>query len=272
MSVSISSPTISGLARKQDLCWQFAVRAVESRYRGSYLGMVWAILNPLLMLGIYFTLFGVIFTGRYGVLKDETPVDFAMAMFLGLTLYQLVAETLAASPLLIVGNANLVKKVVFPLEVLPLAQSASLWFNLAIGLVLALGGSLILGRGLSLAGLAWLPLILIPLLMLSAGLACFLAALGVFFRDLAQAMPFFAQVILYSSAVVYPLSRVPSHIWAILKWNPFLQTVVLAREVVLWGLPVNVLHLTYTYVADAAVLVAGWLVFLWLRPAFADVI
>ncbi len=272
MSPSGQASSFSGIARKRDLWWQFTVRAVEARYRGSYLGMLWAVLNPLLMLGIYFAVFGVIFTGHYGVLPNETPTDFAMAMFLGLTLYQLIAETLGASPLLIIGNANLVKKVVFPLEILPLAQSGGLWFNLAIGLVLALGGSLIFGRGLSLVGLAWLPVILAPLLMLSAGLAWMMAALGVFFRDLAQAMPFLAQVILYSSAVFYPLSRVPANVWVILKWNPFLQTVVLAREVVLWGLPVNAVHLGYTYAAGLAVLFGGRWVFLRLRPAFADVV
>lgn len=248
------------------------MRAVEARYRGSYLGILWVVLNPLLMLGIYFAVFGVIFTGHYGVLPNETPTDFAMAMFLGLTLFQLIAETLGASPLLILGNANLVKKVVFPLEILPLAQAGGLWFNLAIGLVLALGGSLVFGRGLTLGGLAWLPVILFPLLMLSAGLAWFLAALGVFFRDLAQAMSFLAQVVLYSSAVFYPLGRIPPNVWAILRWNPFLHTVVLAREVVLWGLPVNVSHLAYTYVAGFAVLVGGRWVFQRLRPAFADVI
>ncbi len=224
------------------------------------------------MLGIYFAVFGVIFTGHYGVLRDETSTDYAMAMFLGLTLYQVIAETLGASPLLIVGNTNLVKKVVFPLEILPIAQAGSLWFNLGIGLVLALGGSLVFGRGLSFTGLVWLPVILLPLLMLSAGLSWFFAALGVFFRDLSQAMPFLAQVILYSSAVFYPLSRIPASVWSILKWNPFLQTVVLAREVVLWGLPVNRVHLAYTYVAGFAILVIGRWVFQRLRPAFADVI
>jgi lipopolysaccharide transport system permease protein len=272
MSTTGPSSPFSGIARKRDLWWQFTVRAIEVRYRGSYLGIVWAVLNPLLMLGIYFAVFGVIFTSHYGRLVNETPTDYAMAMFLGLTLFQLIAETLGASPVLIIGNANLVKKVVFPLEVLPLAQSGALWFNLAIGLVLALGGSLIFGRGLSLVGLAWLPVILIPLLMLSAGLAWLFAALGVFFRDLAQAMPFVAQIILYSSAVFYPLSRIPSNVWAFLKWNPFLQTVVLAREVVLWGFPVNARHLEYTYVAGFVVFVGGRWAFLKLRPAFADVI
>jgi lipopolysaccharide transport system permease protein len=272
MSASGHPTPFSGIARKRDLWWQFTVRAVEARYRGSLLGILWAVLNPLLMLGIYYAVFGLIFSGHFRDPRTETETDYAMAMFLGLTLYMLIAETLGASPILIIGNANLVKKVVFPLEILPLAQCGGLWFNLAIGLVLALGGSLVFGSGLSLAGLAWLPVILLPLLMLSAGLAWLFAALGVFFRDLAQAMPFIAQVVLYSSAVFYPLSRIPASVWVVLKWNPFLQTVVLAREVVLWGMPVNFARLGYTYVAGFAVLLVGRWVFRKLRPAFADVI
>jgi lipopolysaccharide transport system permease protein len=263
---------LSGIARKRDLWWQFAVRAVEARYRGSYLGILWAVLNPVLMLGVYYVVFGVIFSGHFRDPLVETRTDFAMAMFLGLTLYMLVADTLGTGPLLIVGSPNLVKKVVFPLEILPIAQAGGLWFNLAIGLVLALGGSAIFGSGLSLVGLAWLPIILFPLLMLCAGLAWLFAALGVFFRDLAQAMPFVSQVVLYASAVFYPTSRIPPGVWALLKWNPFLETVVLSREVVLWGLPVNLARLGYTYAAGLAVLLLGRWVFQRLRPAFADVI
>jgi lipopolysaccharide transport system permease protein len=274
MSASGHSKLVSGIARKRDLWWQFAVRAVEARYRGSYLGILWSVLNPILMLGIYYVVFGVIFSGHFRDPALETRADYAMAMFLGLTLYMLVADTLGTGPLLIVASPNLVKKVVFPLEILPLATAGSLWFNLAIGLILALGGSAIFGSGVSPIGLIWLPVILVPLLMLCAGLAWLFAALGVFFRDLAQAMPFVAQVVLYSSAVFYPISRISSHphAWAVMKWNPFLETVVLAREVVLWGMPVNLRVLGYTYVAGFAAMLFGRWVFNKLRPAFADVI
>lgn len=266
-----SSP-LSGNARKRDLWWQFTVRTVESRYRGSYLGILWAVLNPLLMLAVYYVVFGLILGGHFRDPAKETQADFAMTMFLGLSLYLLVADTLGTAPMLIVSNANLVKKVVFPLEILPLAQSGSLWLNLAIGLVLALGGSALVGSGVSLVGLAWLPVILVPLLMLSAGLAWLFAALGVFFRDLSQAMPFVAQILLYASAVFYPASRLPSSFWVVLKWNPFLETVVLSREVVLWGMPMNPMKLGYTYAAGFATLLAGRWLFTKLRPAFADVI
>jgi lipopolysaccharide transport system permease protein len=274
MSHAGQSAPLSGIARRRDLWWQFTVRAVEARYKGSYLGMLWAVLNPVLMLAIYFTVFGIIFGGHFRDPRVESLKDYAMAMFLGLTLFQLLAETLGASPLLVTGNANLVKKVVFPLEVLPLSQAGSLWFNLAIGLVLALGGWLAVGNSLTFFGLIMLPVIILPLLMLSVGLGWLLAALGVFFRDLAQAMPFLAQVVMYSSAVFYPVSRIQQSpvLWEILKWNPFLETVVLARDVILWGVPVNLGRLGYTYAAGAVSMVVGRWVFLKLKPAFADVL
>jgi ABC-type polysaccharide/polyol phosphate export permease len=85
-------------------------------------------------------------------------------------------------------------------------------------------------------------------------------------------MPFLAQIVMYSSAVFYPVTRISPELWHVLKWNPFLQTVVLAREVVLWGMPVNLSRLGYTYAAGIASLVVGRWIFLKLRPAFADVI
>ena len=272
MTAELGKIQSRGLSRKRDLWWQFTVRAVESRYRGSIFGMFWAVLNPMLMLSIYFVVFGIIFGGHFRDPNTESLKDYAISMFLGLTLFQLMAETLGSAPLLVTANTNLVKKVVFPLEILPLAQVGGLWFNLAIGLVLALVGWLAIGESLSLKGLLMLPVILAPFLMLSAGLAWLLSALGVFFRDLAQAMPFLAQVVMYASAVVYPVTRIPASVWVFLKWNPFLQTVVLAREVVLWGYPVNLTRLSYTYVAGVVMLIFGRWIFEKLRPAFADVI
>ena len=260
------------LARKRDLWWQFTVRTVELRHRGSYLGIVWAGLTPLLMLGLYFVVFGLIFGSRFGVLPDETHIDYALAFFLGLILYQMVAETLGVAPTVILANPNLVKKVVFPLDVLPLAQLGATWFNLAISLTLLVLGAIVFGRGISVAGLVWLPVILLPLLILTAGLSWLFAALGVFFRDLAQVMPFITQIVLYASAVVYPVARIPDYVYVFLKWNPLLHSVELARDAPLWDRPLNFTHLGYTYVASALVFVLGRWVFLKLQPAFADVI
>ncbi len=266
------SSSLAALSRKRDLWWQFTVRTVEMRHRGSYLGIVWSMLNPLLMLGVYWVVFGMIFGGRYGVLPDERPVDYVLALFLGLILFQLMAEILAVSPTLIVTQANLVKKVVFPLDVLPLAQAGASWFHFIMSFILFALGAVFFGRGLPTEGLLWEPVILLPLVLLSVGVSWICAALGVFFRDLAQAMPFLIQVVLYSSAVFYARARISPPFWAVLKWNPFLHTVLLSRNALLWHAPIDLRALGYTYAAGLAVLLFGQWLFAKLRPAFADVI
>ena len=276
MSVStVVTPPVSpaaGFARRRDLWWQFTVRTVQQRHRGSHLGLLWALLNPVLMLALYFTVFGFILGGNLGALPDETPTDFALAIFLGLILYQLVAETLVVAPSMIVNNPNMVKKVVFPLEILPLAHLGAIWFNTLISLTLLLAGAAIFGRGLTLTGLLWLPVILAPLALLSIGVGWLFSALGVFFRDFTQAMPFFTQILLYVSLVFFPVGKVPAALMLFLKWNPLLHTIQLARSAVLWELPLNLRHLAYTYAVGGAFFLIGRWAFQKLKPTFADVL
>ena len=264
------SPSLwNNLAIKRDLWWQFTVRAVEMRHRGSYLGFAWAVLNPLLMAALYVTVFGLIFKGRFHVLPDETGMDFAIGVFLGLTLFHIVAETIAAAPTFIVGQPNLVKKVVFPLEMLPLAQLSAFWFHAMISLVLCLLAQAVLGRGLS-ADLLWLPLILAPHLLLTIGLGWLLAALGVFFRDIVQVVAVASTIVLYASAVFFSPTIIPPAGWMILKWNPLLQTVDLARGTVLWHQPVNLHHLAYIWIAGLAMFVFGAWFFRATKRSFAE--
>ena len=115
-------------ARRRDLWWQFTVRAVEMKHRGSYLGIIWTVINPLLMMGLYLFVFGTIFGGSFHALADETKLDYALGLFLGLTFFNVLAETISIAPSLIVTNPNLVKKVVFPLEVLPIDERLTQFF------------------------------------------------------------------------------------------------------------------------------------------------
>jgi lipopolysaccharide transport system permease protein len=261
----------SQCALKRDLWWQFTVRAVEMRHRGSYLGFIWAVLNPLMMAALYISVFGLIFKSRFQTVPDETGVDYALGVFLGLILFHLVAETLAAAPHFIIGQPNLVKKVVFPLEMLPLSQLSAFWFHALISLALCLLAQLALGRGFS-TGLFWLPVILLPLLLLTLGLGWFLAAIGVFFRDVAQVMPVLGQILLWSSAIFFSPSVLPPAFWAVLKWNPLLHTVDLSRHAVLWQQPLDLSRLAYTWVTGVAVFVFGAWFFQRTRRAFAEVI
>lgn len=272
MSSVASHSAFGTLARKRDLWWQFTVRAVEVQHKGSYLGIVWSVLSPLLMLAVYAVVFGVIFQNRYSVLPNETSADYVLALYLGLILFNMVAETMAVAPTVIVTNQNMVKKVVFPLEILPLSQLGATWFRFFMSFILLLAGAAFLGRGLSLEGLLWMPVILMPLLLFTMGLAWACSALGVFFRDVAQVMPFLSQVVLYASAVFYSRARITPPFWAVLKWNPFLHTVVLSRNALLWSRPVGLESLAYTYLCGAAAFLIGRWTFRKLQPAFADVI
>lgn len=273
MAARSPSPHPPAWRLKLDLWWQFTTRAVEMRHRGSALGFAWAVLNPLLMATLYVAVFGYVFNGRFHARPDETALDYALAVFLGLTLFHLVTETLAAAPALIVGQPNLVKKVVFPVEILPFAQLGALWFHAMIGLALLLGAAALLGHGLSLTGLLWLPAILLPHLLLTVGLMALLSALGVFFRDIAQVTPALAQILLWSSAVFFSPTTIAAKsafAWSVLKWNPVLHTLDLARQAVLWDQPLNLRHLGYTWLAGAAACVIGLTVFRACKRTFPE--
>ncbi len=267
---SLPSPSV-GFARKRDLWWQLTVRAIETRHRGSHLGMFWSLLNPLLMLALYFVVFSLIFKNHF---RNESPQYFALGVFLGLILYHTVSETISSGPQLIITQPNLIKKVVFPVELLPVAQLGAIWFHATISFVLLLAGLAWFGPGLTLAGLLWLPVILIPLVLLTLGLAWFFSALGVFLRDISQVVPFLCQVLLWTSAVFNTseaVRKIPLA-WAFLKWNPLLHIVDLTRDVLLWQEPMSLKPLAYTWVAGILACLAGRWFFRKLQPAFADVI
>jgi lipopolysaccharide transport system permease protein len=257
--------------QSRDLLWQFTQRSIELRHKGSHLGLAWSFLQPLLMLGLYVTVFGFIFGGSFDVLPNETPVDFALGIFLGLTLFHFVSESFAIAPSLIVSNPNFVKKVVFPLEILPASAVGTAVFHLFISLGLVLIGVLFFGHGLALTAL-WLPLILIPVILMAQGLTFAISALGVFWRDLTQVSQFVTLTLMYSSAIFFPSSQVPPAFWAFLKFNPLLLAIELARDALLWHRPINFVHFGYLWVASILILMIGYGIFKKLKPAFADVL
>ncbi len=265
------APFAADLWQHRDLLWQFTLRNVELRHKGSHLGLIWSFLSPLLMLALYVLVFGYIFGGKFGVLPAESRVDYALGVFLGLTIFHLMAETLALSPSLIVGNPNFVKKVVFPLEILPAANVGAAVFHLLISLALVLLSLIIFGQGLG-WGMLWLPVIVAPLILLSLGLAWFVSALGVFFRDVGQIMQFITMALMFSSAVFYSAQKIPVAAWTYMRFNPVLLAIELARDAALWLQPMNYRHLGYLYATGFGACYLGHLAFKRMKPAFADVL
>ena len=200
------APFAADLWQHRELLWQFTLRNVELRHRGSHLGLIWSFLNPLLMLGLYVMVFGYIFGGKFGIVPNETRVDYALGIFAGLTLLHFISEILTTSPAIIVGNPNFVKKVVFPLEILPAAAVGAALFHLLISLGLALAAVAIAGVPFSAAAL-WLPVILLPLVLLGLGVAWFFSALGVFLRDIGQIMQFLSMALMWCSGVFFSAEK-----------------------------------------------------------------
>lgn len=264
------APFAADLYQQRDLLWQFTLRNVELRHKGSHLGLVWSVLSPLLMLALYILVFGYIFQGSFGV-AGETRTSYGLTIFLGLTIYHFVSEALVSAPAVIVGQPNFVKKVVFPLEILPAANLGAAFVHLLIGLALVLAGVVLFGDGLSLQAL-WLPVILLPLVLGCLGMNWLLAALGVFLRDMAQIVQFLALGLMFASAVFYPLHRIPAEAWFFMRFNPVLLGIEAARDCIVWQQTVNLHHLAFLYGAGVTVCYLGYTCFRRLKPAFADVL
>lgn len=257
-----------GIWRQRDLLWQFILRNIELRHKGSHLGLVWSFFNPLLMLALYVLVFGFIFDARF---ENESRLEYGLGIFLGLSLFHFLAETIGTAPALIVSNPNFVKKVVFPLQILPAAAVGSSFFHLTISLGLAVLGVALFGPGVSVTML-WIPVILLPLVLLALGLAWGISALGAFLRDIAQVTQFLSMCLMWASAIFYPIEKIPELAWQFLRFNPLLLAVELMRDAALWQRDFNLLHLAYLYAVGLGAAVIGYRIFRKLKPAFADVV
>ncbi len=232
---------------------------------------MWSFVAPLLLLGLYIFVFGYIFGGSFGVLPNETRIDYGLGIFFGLSIFHVIAEVIGIAPLVVVSQPNLVKKVVFPLEILPAATVLGALFHFAISMVLLLLGIAILGPGLTTHAL-WLLPILFPLAFFLMGLGWLLAALGVFFRDINQLIPFTTMALMFASAVFYPASHIPPEAWVWMRLNPVLLFVELCRDAALWNRPINLHQLYYTYLASVLMFAIGHYLFRKTKSAFADVL
>ncbi len=250
---------------------QLAWREVQARYRGSWLGVVWSLLNPLLMLALYTFVFSVVFRARWDNSVPVGNLDFALNLFAGLIVFNLFAETINSAPSLVLSNANYVKRVVFPLESLPLARFLSVLVQAGFSFAILLAAQL-LCRGYVPWTVLLLPVALLPCALVTLGLAYFLASLGVFVRDIGNLVGLSCTALMFLSPVMYPLSKLPAQIQPVLAFNPLAPLVDNFRRVALEGrLP--------DWSSWAAVTVFGVLLFwaglTWFvksKNAFADVL
>lgn len=258
------------MAVNRRLVIQLAKRNIELQHKGSALGAAWTFLSPLLLFGVYAFVFIEVLDSRFGGSPTETRIDYAIGLFLGLSLLQLFQETMMTAPQVIVQNPNYVKKVVFPLEVLPVAAVAVAAFRCAISLLLVFSVAAWAGRGVGWE-VVWLVPLMVALILLSLGTSFLLAALGVFLRDITPLVQFLSVLLMFASAVFYSFERIPAS-FGFLRYNPLLLIVEMGRGIVLWQQPPDVGDVLYVLGFGAFVYIVGQTVFSGLRGAFSDVL
>lgn len=263
---------LGSLWRNKRLISQMTKREVVGRYKGSAMGLAWSFFNPIVMLAVYTYVFSEIFKTRWvGTAADESKAQFALILFVGMIVQGLFAEVFNKSPGLIISNVNYVKKVVFPLEILPvITLGAALFHSLVSFLVLIM--ALFIFKGSVHWTAIFMPVVIFPLIVMIMGFSWFLASLGVFARDIGQFTAIITTVLTFLSPVFYPVSAVPEAFRPFMMANPLTFIIEQAREVLIWGhLPdwtgLSVYMLTATFFA--------WAGFAWFqktRKGFADVL
>ncbi|MEJ7745165.1 MAG: ABC transporter permease [Luteimonas sp.] len=259
------------LWRHRNLIGQMTRREVVGRYKGSVMGLAWSFLNPLLMLVIYTFVFRVIFKARWETAGNESNVDFAVVLFVGMIVHSLFAECVNRAPGLIIANVNYVKKVVFPLEILPAIALGSALFHAATSMLVLLAAVLATTGALH-PHVLLAPVLILPIAAFALGIAWFLASLGVFLRDVGQITGILTTALLFLSPVFYPLSAMPEKYRGLIQVNPLTIAIEQTRGAVIWGRnPDWGVFAIYL----AAGLLTAWAGFWWFqrtRRGFADVL
>lgn len=262
---------MAGLTQYIPLYLSLVKREVASRYRGTALGFGWSLLNPLLMLAVYTFVFSVVFKARWPLPEGQPQGQFAVILFTGLMIHALMAETLNNAVHSITGQANYVKKIIFPLPLLPLVPLGAALFHYAFSLLILLGATWYLMGTLHLTAL-WLPVILLPFVIAVTGAAWFLAALGVYLRDIGQVIGLIMMAMLFLSPIFFPPEALPESYRPILSLNPLTLIITQAREALLWGNAPELKPLALYGLASTGFTALCYGFFRRVRRGFADVL
>lgn len=261
---------IQSVCCHRQLILQMTKREVMGRYKGSVFGLIWSFFNPLLMLTVYTFVFSVVFKARWNSDVDS-QTGFALALFIGMIVHGVFAESVGRAPSLIVNNVNYVKKVVFPLEILPWIVMGATLFHASINLFVWSIFYLAVNFSLHWT-MVLLPLVFFPLVLFSMGTSWILASLGVYFRDVNQLISLFITLLLFLSPVFYPISSIPEKYQPLLYLNPLTLIIEETRSILITG---QIPDWKQWLLSAIISVIVAWLGFAWFqktRKGFADVL
>lgn len=261
---------LASLWRNRELIVALTVREVVGRYRGSFIGLLWSFINPLFMLAVYTFVFGVIFKSRWSVATDS-KTEFALVLFVGLLVYNLFGECVNRAPGLILANVNYVKKVVFPLEILPWVTLCTALFHMLVSLLVWLVFYAFF-FGVPHGTVLLLPVMLLPFVLLIMGATWWLSSLGVYLRDVSQVITVITMALMFLAPIFYPQASIPVNYQHLLSLNPVTTPINEARDLLFWGKLPDITTYGLYFFCSAGI---AWLGFAWFqktRKGFADVI
>jgi lipopolysaccharide transport system permease protein len=261
---------LENLWRQRRLLSLMTQREIAGRYRGSWMGLAWSLATPILMLAVYSFVFSVVFSARWGEDTSGNRAEFAILLFVGLLVHGFFSECLTRAPGLMLAHANLVKKVVFPLEVLPVTVVGSALFNCGVNVLVLLLGMLAFSMPFHWSLLLF-PVVLLPLVCLALGVAWFFAALGVYVRDVAQLTGLLSTLLLFLAPVFYPQSALPPEYRPWLDLNPLTFIIESARQMLMGGM-LDWKRWCFALLLGIAAMLGGFWCFCRGRRGFADVL
>jgi lipopolysaccharide transport system permease protein len=261
----------TSFARNRELISQLTKREVVSRYRGSIAGLAWSFFNPLIMLAIYTFVFSTIFKARWGVGSEGSQTDFAVILFVGIIVHGMLAECILKAPGLVTSNASYVKRVMFPLEILPWSIAGSAMFHAMVSFAVLLCAQAVFGLGVFWTA-SLFPIVVAPLLIVGMGVMWLIASTAVYVRDLAMVTGLAVTALMFLAPVFYPASALPEAYRWIIMWNPLTFIIEQGREVLIVGRTPDWIGLLI-YLCFAVPF--AWLGYVWFqrtRKGFADVL
>ncbi len=260
----------TNLYKHRELISASVKREVLGRYRGSILGLLWSFFNPIIMLAVYTFVFSTVFNTRWDI-NGQSKTEFALILFAGLIIFHLFAECITRAPSLILQNTNYVKKVIYPLEILPFVSLLSALFNSIISLGVWLLAYLAI-FGLPHVTVLYLPFILLPFLFLLMGISWALAGLGVYLRDISQIISVFTTMLMFLSPIFYPITALPEKYRHLILFNPLASIIEQVRGVLYFGKPPLLDQLAIYWIVTLLVAWVGFFFFQKMRKGFADVL
>lgn len=261
---------IRSIANYRNLIAEMIKREVLGRYRGSVMGLLWSFFTPVLMLVVYTFVFSVVFRARWAG-GSGSKTEFALVLFVGMMVYGLFSECINRAPALVLSNANYVKKVIFPLEILPVVSLGAALFHFSISMVVWTLFYLFL-FGVPPIQALWLPVAILPLLIMCLGLSWFLASLGVYLRDVGQVITVVTTAMMFMSPVFFPIAAMPEEFRPYLYISPITYFIEQSRDLLIWNGGMHWLAWVKMFALSLIIAALGFAWFQKTRKGFADVI